>query len=148
MYAAGLFNSNQNELLASICIKKIIEKFEYLTDVDIVLRKLVVAATMVMVVDSKWVTAGFGHEMDGSAVDRTYFLSVQFSIFLVVQLILFFLCCCFRFKNNSSGNYYLVTHCQSHLLRIYERTAMKYKENTNFNDDFYVQIKIKTCKIN
>lgn len=79
---------------------------------DIVLRILVVAATTAMVVDNKLAMADFGHDTDDSVVDQTYFSTFRF---LWDFLSPTFIC---RFKKKLCCNYYLVTHCQAHLLRI------------------------------
>lgn len=86
------------------------------TDMDIALRKLVAAVTMVTVADNKSATADFGHETDDLDIDQTYFFFnfrffrgpfLLFPTFFVVVV-----------RKKLSGNYYLVTHCQTHVLRI------------------------------
>lgn len=81
---------------------------------DIVLRILVAAATMVLVADNKLAIADFGHDTDDSVVGQTYFL------FLTFRFLWDFLSPTFFFVNSKKlySNYCLVTHCQTHLLRI------------------------------
>lgn len=64
---------------------------------DIVPRKLVAAATMVLVADNKLAIVDFGHDMDDLVVGRTYFSSlfVFFRDFLSPT----FICCRFKNKN-------------------------------------------------
>lgn len=104
------------------------------TDMDIVLRKLVVAVTMVLVLGSKLATVDFGcHDMDDSVVDQTWFLFLLFVFvwdsFLSLQRIFR---CCFGFKTKIKWQLLLVHSLPNASSANHERTETKHK-NTHRN---------------
>lgn len=128
--AAGLFHANENEFLIDFKIA-IHTKIDHRTDMDVVLHIMVVAATMVMVVGNKLATADFVHGTDDSVADPTYFLLALFTFSEMWDTSLLspngFLLCFIVFvsKTIQVAIRYSDAHCQTHLLRIYERTVMK-----------------------